>query len=697
MNSQEKINLFNKSKLPIIFQSEAAECGLACVCMVANYYGYKIDLLSLRRECDISLKGAKLSQVMSISERLNLESRAVKIELEDLKHISKPSILHWNLTHYVVLKKTNKKGLFIHDPGLGEQFIEWSKASSCFTGVALEVFPGKKFSSAEKKEKISTNVLWKSISGLKRSLFQIFVLALSIQAFSLVIPYFMQITVDDVVVNKNYDLLTVLSIGFVFLTFVKVIVSSLRSWAIVYLKSNLSNQLASGLFWHLLKLPLDWFEKRHVGDVQSRFASLDQVNKLLSEGFIEGVIDGLMALSAIFMMYLYSKILCFTSLVSICIYFIIKSFYFYPLKNRTEEQIQFSAKEDSIFLESVRSIKSVKIFGQEQSRKTAWQTTYVDWLNATISLSKLNISYEILRDLLFGLEYILIIIVGANQIMDGTLSVGMLYAFIAFQTQFSKGSKTLIEKIFDFKMLGLHLERISDIALCEEEKNLNSDFNDLENIDGSLEVDNISFRYSEEEEYVFRSLSITIAPGESVAIVAPSGFGKTTLMKIMMGLLLPSSGKIKIGGVDIKKIGLKNFRSISSAVMQDDNLLSGTIAQNISLHNENPDMNKVIDCANRAGICEEISKMPMGFNTLVGDMGSTLSGGQMQRILIARALYANPKVIFLDEATSHLDKISEKKVNDELKSLKITRIIIAHRKETIEMADRVIDLTKGAA
>jgi ATP-binding cassette subfamily B protein RaxB len=385
-----ELNFISKARLPVIFQSEASECGLACLCMIANYYGYKTDLITLRHDFNISLKGAKLSHLIKIAERLKLGSKAIRIELDDLVIVDKPCILHWDVTHYVILKSATRKKVIILDPALGERVLSWEQVSKSFTGVALEVFPTAKFEKKEDKTKLSLNILWDSIVGLRRGLLQILILALSLNVFTLLIPYFMQLSIDKVVINNDKDLLTVLGIGFLLLSIVKVITTSARAWVVVYLRTTLGVQMVTSLFHRLLKIPLSWFEKRHVGDVLSRFGSLDRINELLSSGFIEGLVDGLMAIITLTVMFMYSVKLALIAMISTLAYFVVRSLYYKPLKDRTEETILFAAKEDSIFLESVRSMQSVKIFNLESTRHSVWQNTYVDWLNSDIRLSKIK-------------------------------------------------------------------------------------------------------------------------------------------------------------------------------------------------------------------------------------------------------------------------------------------------------------------
>ncbi|WP_422468159.1 peptidase domain-containing ABC transporter [Endozoicomonas sp. ALC013] len=662
--------------------------------MVTSYFGHEIDLNTLRNRFSVSLRGSTLEQLMNISEQLLMNSRALQLDLDEIKELRRPCILHWNLNHFVVLKSVSRKGILIHDPSSGVRHVNWEDTSKSFTGIALELQPSPSFKRKKETKKMGLSSLWTNISGLKRSLVQIFFLALALEVFALVTPYFMQLTIDNVVMNNDRDLIFVLGLGFLLLTVFNVATSAIRSWVILFLRSHLGIQLASNLFRHLLRLPLPWFEKRHMGDVVSRFSSLSQVNQMLSTGFIEGLTDGLMAVVTLAMMYIYSPKLATVALGAVLLYTLFRLAFFRPLKTRTEESIMMAAKEDSDFMESVRAIQPLKLFNREAVRISKWQNSYADWVNADIRVGRLQIAWNTFHRLSSGVEYIVLIWLGALLILDNIFSIGMLYAFLAWRQQFSGKAQTFIDKLFEYQMLTLHLDRIADIALTEDEEHLDTPHTTLTKANGEISLRDVCFKYNDEEPWLLENINLDIQPGESVVIVAPSGFGKTTLMKIMMGLIQPCKGQVLLDGKDIRHLGLRNYRRQASAVMQDDQLLSGSIADNIAFFAAQHDQARIEECAAKVGILPEIMAMPMGMQTLVGDMGNTLSGGQIQRLLLARALYADPAILFLDEATSHLDTISEQQVNKVLKNLGISRIMIAHRQETIAMADRVIDLAE---
>ncbi|UZE95919.1 peptidase domain-containing ABC transporter [Alkalimarinus alittae] len=684
-----------RKTLPITLQTEMAECGLACLSMVAAYHGYEADLTSLRHKYPISLKGVTLKSLMDISDKMGMAARALRLDIGDMDKLQRPAVLHWDMNHFVVLKSVGNQKITIHDPAQGERVLSFDEVSKHFTGVALELTPTRSFEPKVEQQRLHLSDFWRNASGLKRGLIQLLLLSVVLQAFALISPFYMQLVVDEVIVSHDADLLKVLAWGFLLLALIKLSTDALRSYVILHISNMLSFQMGVNLFRHLVRLPMDFFEKRHIGDVVSRFGSLNQVQELLTTGVVTAIVDGAMAITTLVMMIIYAPVLAVVVTVVVAIYGIIRYALYRPLRQLTEEGIVAKAKEDSNFMESIRGIQSIKIFGREADRQTLWQNRYAEVVNTGIRLGKVNIAYSTINNLLFGLENVLVIYLGAQLVLDNAFSVGMLYAFISYKGQFTDKTVALIEKLIEFKMLGLHLNRIADIALTEKEKALELESVRSEPIEGNLALKGISYRYSESEPCIFENVSMSVAQGESVAIIGPSGCGKTTLMKVMMGLFEASAGTLLVDGKELDSSGVRNFRSQVAAVMQDDQLLSGTVADNICFFDSTPDLERIEYCGQLASIHHDIEAMPMRYNSLVGDMGTTLSGGQKQRLLLARALYRKPKILFLDEATSHLDTQLEYFVNEAVKKLDITRIIIAHRPETIQSADRVLVFEQG--
>ncbi|EGN74773.1 ABC-type bacteriocin/lantibiotic exporter [Idiomarina sp. A28L] len=677
----------------MIYQSEAAECGLACMAIVANHYGHKIDLTTLRNRYSVSFKGANLQQLMLLANQLELVGRALKLDLRDLKKLKTPCILHWEMNHFVVLKKIHRNSITILDPAVGERRVHMRDVDKAFTGIALELSPTQEFKKIDERVQLGFTAFWTKVEGLMPSLGKLFLLSLLLQLFLLASPYYTQLVVDEVLISHDKPLLLVLALGFGLLVLFQVVTQTLRGWVVLHLGSVMSVQMATNLMRHLLHLPLSYFDKRHMGDVVSRFGSLNAVRELLTNSLVEGIIDGLMAVTVLVMMFLYSPKLAVVVLLTVLLYAAIRFILYRPLHQLTEASIMAGAKEQSNFMESVRGMQSIKLFGQQTERLSQWQNRYADAINQQYRLGKWQISYQTINQLLFGLENVLVVYLAALAVMSGDITVGMLFAFMAYKTQFTNRMAALIEKLIEIKMTRLHLDRLADIALTDkEDEGLSAP--DRE-ISGQLSLNNISFRYADTEPMLFNELSIDIPKGAKIAIIGPSGMGKTTLMKIMLGLLLPEQGKVLVDGIDVKHVGLRNYRRQVAAVMQDDQLMSGTLAENISFFDPDFNMERVLSVANLAGIHQDISAMPMGYNSLVGDMGSALSGGQKQRLLLARALYRKPKILLMDEATSHLDVSLEQYVNQAIQKLSMTQIVIAHRPETIMNAERIYELNAG--
>jgi ATP-binding cassette subfamily B protein RaxB len=354
-----------------------------------------------------------------------------------------------------------------------------------------------------------------------------------------------------------------------------------------------------------------------------------------------------------------------------------------------------TAKQQSHLLETVRGVQSVKLLDRQHQRQTGYQNLVVDTFNAGIRVQKLAMLFQALQGALFGVENIAVIWLGARLVLQGGFSVGMLFAFLSYKQQFTSRVRSLIDKGIEFKMLGLHLERVADIALTEPESHDTAAVTETLALRSDIEVRNLSFRYAEADPLVLQHVALKIEAGESVAIVGPSGCGKTTLLKVMVGVLPPTEGEVLVGGMSLSRLGVQAYRTMIGTVMQEDQLFTGSIADNISFFDQEPDQDWIEACAQRAALHQDIVTMPMGYRTLIGDMGTVLSGGQKQRLLLARALYKRPKILFLDEATSHLDVPRERLINDTIKQLNMTRVIIAHRPETIASADRVIVLGDG--
>jgi ATP-binding cassette subfamily B protein RaxB len=690
-----QLSFWRDKRLPVLLQTEAAECGLACLCMIASYWGHQIDISSMRRRFSVSLKGVTLKSLMVMAQGLLLQARPLKLEVNQMLNLHTPCIIHWDLNHFVVLKAVKGNYVIIHDPATGERRLLLNDVAKHFTGIALELRPTTFFKKHRETQKFTLLSLMGNVYGLKRGLVQILILGVALQIFTLIAPFYLQWLVDEALLSADRDLITVLGIGFLLLVLIQTAIGAVRSWFTIVFATNLNIQWLGNAFSHLIKLPLPYFEKRHIGDIVSRFTSIQTIQQSITTQFVEGIIDGFLVIGTLIMMLLYSTTLALLACSTVIIYILLRWSIFRSLREATAEQIIHSARQQTHFMESVRGIQSIRLFCKNDERTTGWMNSLIEQFNADLRISKLSLTSHTANVFIFNAERIIIIWLAALAVLKNEFSVGMLFAFISYKDQFSQRISSLVDKLFELKMLRIHGERVADIIMTEvEADDYNSEVN-LKDITPSIELRNVSFRYSDSEPNVLKNLDLTIHAGQCIAITGKSGCGKTTLLKILLGLLQPTEGEIFVGGIDIRKIGLNNYRQMLGTVMQEDTLFAGSISDNISFFDSSPDQEKIEISARLSNVEEEILNMPMNYNSLVGDIGTGLSGGQRQRILLARALYRNPKILILDEATSHLDFHNEEAVNKAIKEIRLTRVIVAHRLETINMSNRIVVLQSG--
>ncbi|HHA1986687.1 peptidase domain-containing ABC transporter [Enterobacter ludwigii] len=687
-----QLDLHLRSRVPLVHQTESSECGLACLAMICNHYGKNSNLISLRQQFNLSARGTTLAGMKEIAEQLGLASRCLSLELHELNSLKIPCILHWDFNHFVVLVGVKQNRVILHDPARGRRTINLEEMSQYFTGIALEVWPGSTFTEEQESHHFSLKALAAKVHGLKGTLAKIFFYSLIIESINLLIPIGTQLALDHAIPAADVGLLTLICIGLLLFTFLRLALSALRSWSSLLMTTLINVQWQSGLFSHLLRLPLSYFERRKLGDIQSRFGSLNTLRETFTSSIVGALIDGTMLIGVVIMMALYGGwltgvVMCFTAL-----YVLIRLMTYSTYRELSEEILVRDARTRSYFMETLYGIATIKMQGFSERRSIHWLNLEIDTINTEIKITKMDLLFGGVNSLITACEQIAMLWLGSRLIIDNDITVGMFIAFGVFREQFADRIWSLTNFLTKLRMMHLHNERVADIALNTQEKKKpdREVLNTMKPV--ALEINALSYRYDDHSAAVFRGLSFQVLAGESVAITGPSGAGKTTLMRVLCGLFEPQTGSVMIDGNDIQQLGLNNYRKIIGCVMQDDKLFSGSIRENICGFDENADYEWMEECARASFIHGAIVKMPMGYDTLVGELGEGLSGGQKQRIFIARALYRKPGILFMDEATSALDEESETYVNQAIKKLNITRIIIAHRQSTIASVERVIRL-----
>ncbi|ENT3898764.1 TPA: colicin V export peptidase/ABC transporter CvaB [Escherichia coli] len=694
-NFRQIINLLDlrwQRRVPVIHQTETAECGLACLAMICGHFGKNIDLIYLRRKFNLSARGATLAGINGIAEQLGMATRALSLELDELRVLKTPCILHWDFSHFVVLVSVKRNRYVLHDPARGIRYISREEMSRYFTGVALEVWPGSEFQSEPLQPRISLRSLINSIYGIKRTLAKIFCLSVVIEAINLLMPVGTQLVMDHAIPAGDRGLLTLISAALMFFILLKAATSTLRAWSSLVMSTLINVQWQSGLFDHLLRLPLAFFERRKLGDIQSRFDSLDTLRATFTTSVIGFIMDSIMVVGVFVMMLLYGGYLTWIVLCFTTIYIFIRLVTYGNYRQISEECLVREARAASYFMETLYGIATVKIQGMVGIRGAHWLNMKIDAINSGIKLTRMDLLFGGINTFVTACDQIVILWLGAGLVIDNQMTIGMFVAFSSFRGQFSERVASLTSFLLQLRIMSLHNERIADIALHEKEEK-KPEIEIVAHMGPiSLETNGLSYRYDSQSAPIFSALSLSVAPGESVAITGASGAGKTTLMKVLCGLFEPDSGRVLINGIDIRQIGINNYQRMIACVMQDDRLFSGSIRENICGFAEEIDEEWMVECARASHIHDVIMNMPMGYETLIGELGEGLSGGQKQRIFIARALYRKPGILFMDEATSALDSESEHFVNVAIKNMNITRVIIAHRETTLRTVDRVISI-----
>ena len=676
-------------RVPVVLQADRAECGLACIAMVAGFHGHRASLREHRAEFRVSQRGATLASMRRYAERLGLKCRAVRLELDELPQLRLPAILHWELDHFVVLKSVSRHRAVIVDPAVGVRRASLAEVDGKFTGVALEVAPTPAFTPKQEAKTIGLRPFLRSFRGLGRPLGGIFAMTVALQAFALVMPLNMQFTVDQGVRQGDLHVAAALATGFGLIAIIGAAIEYLRGLLVQHVGNSSAFRMVTGLAHHMLRLPDAWFAARHTGDVMSRFESAEPIRRFLSTGAFALVVDGVMALGSLAALLLYAWDMAFAVCGFMAILALLRLGSYAPLRDLTHESIAAGAREHSSFIENIERHRAIQLLGAESQREDAWGTRYVESINAGARLVRFGLHIGFAAAVVSGVQGVTMLLFGAAKVIAGEFTLGMLFAFTSYSGMFGGRVNALIRGALELRMLRLHRERIADIALEERDAPGERPGRRCQ-LRGALVAHGLCFSYGEAEDAVVDGLDFDIAAGEFVAVAGQSGAGKSTLVKLLCGLLRPTSGRLLVDGVDLAQLDVVDYRSQLGVVMQDDDLFSGSLMENIALDEAGADPARVEAAARIACLHQEVERMPMGYLTLVGHMGSTLSGGQRQRVMIARAVHRAPKVLILDEGTAHLNDALQQRVLDNLARLNTTIIAVTHDQRVIERAQRVI-------
>jgi len=692
-----------RKSVPVILQAEMSECGIACLTMVANYYGFSARLSDFRRKFQTSIRGSTLSDVLNYASEIGLQSRPVNADIEYLAQSKLPAILHWNLKHFVVLEAFDGRRYTIVDPARGRLKVSKEEIDKNYTGVMVEIFPALDFESLDIKEKFSIFSLLKKWKGVAGFFTNAIIVSFLIQLLSLASPLFIKIVTDYSILTGDENYLLIVGGLFILIALILMLVTVVRDIYLIRFGAHYYFSMACDVVTHLMRLSLTYFQKRDPVNVADRVGAIAPLRDIIAQNTVATIIDGIGSILIFGVMITFSPQLTVIVIVSFAIYSVVRWAAYSKLRVINAENVENWAVWRSHMEETIRNIAPIRIAGAMMRRRHSVAQKLSQAINSGSKRSILTTLSNQVGNVVLGIETVTIIAIGAIFVINQDMTLGTLFAFLAYRQLAASRLVSLVDNVFQLKMIGVHTERLADIALepgavvvgdgeSTSGSGLHKELGDLKTV---VSMENIVFSYDPDGTKILSKCSLVANRGDFVAIYGGSGQGKSTLLKIMLGLLDPSSGSISICGREVSSGVCYVGKPDVSAVLQDDKLMTGSISQNISFFDDAPDISRLVDVAKHAHIYDDIMGMPMGFETSVGEAGSALSGGQGQRILLARALYQDADLLILDEATAHLDTERERAVLQMLRESGRTIIMVTHRPEALTQADYAYELRAG--
>ena len=591
-------------------QSELSECGLICLAIASEKLGSKVDLSALRRKHQVSSRGLTLRAVRDIAADMGMVGRAVGCDIGELSALKTPAILHWGFQHFVVLDSVRGDRIWIQDPAIGKVTLSASEVSRKFTGVALELSPAPDFVKRRAPSELSLASWFRILPDMIGPMVQVLMLALLLQAYLVATPLYIQLAIDQAALKGDSNILTVLAVGFGIFCLFNAGATFLRGVVTARLTSLLSWDMTLRLFRHLIRLPLPWYQRRRLADVLSRFDSIGPVRDLISGSLVTSVVDGMLAIVTIVMMFVMDPFLACIVLIGLSVYAVIR-FCSLPVSMRLgSESISARIAESGKRIETMRAIQTLKVMGAESERESDWSNKFLETIKCEQNLSIANLAFATLQALVDGIVRVVLIYLGVTSIIGGTMSIGVFYAFLSYQSQFSAKAASLFDQFVKWRTTGIYSHRLAEIVLSPKEAGIDDSGAGQPEIEGTIEVRNLCFSYSSYEKAVFSNLNLRISQGEFVAIVGPSGGGKSTLLKVLCGLYQPTFGEVTIDGRSLVSWGPRPIRRALGVVLQDDELLHGTISENVAFFAEKIDIDAVWECLHMAAFGSDVLAMP---------------------------------------------------------------------------------------
>lgn len=684
-----------------IKQHDITDCGAACLATISKQYGLRTSITKIREIAGTDKQGTNAYGMVKAAEQLGFTAKAVKGNQEAFfSEFPLPCIAHvvvdGTLLHYVVIHKITKKEVVIADPGKGLVKKSPEEFFKGWTGVLILLVPAQTFQKGRETKNIFER-FWGLLLPQKRLVFDIFLASLVITVLGILGAFYFQIIIDDILPAGIEKTLTILSIGVILLKLSSVLLSFLRAHLLLFLSQKLDIALLLGYYDHVLKLPMNFFGTRKVGEIISRFQDASSIREAISNATLTVMIDTLMAFAGGLILFFKNKALFAIAFVMIVLYAVLVLVFNKLYKKANEKQMEDNAQLTSYLVESLNGIQTVKAFNGEQTVQTETEFKFIRLLKSVFKLASIGNAQDGLKTFVEAIGGVVILWIGAHSVLQGDMTIGSLVAFNALLVYFLDPVKNIINLQPTLQTAMVASDRLGEILDLEIEKDETQRHKvSPASLKGDISIRDIAFRYGT-RQLVLEHFSMDIPEGQSIAIVGESGAGKTTIAKLLLNLYQYESGSITVAGYALPDIQLEALREKIAYIPQETFLFSGTIMENLTFGMEDPDMEEVIRCAKMARIHDFVNTLPLRYETHLDENGSNLSGGQRQRIAIARAMLKKPDILILDEATSNLDAVTEKAIQETIESYSsgMTTIIIAHRLSTIRRCDRIFVMEKG--
>lgn len=685
-------------RVPVILQMNAVECGAACLAMILSFHGRKTRVSDSREKCGIGRDGATALSIARAARGYGLLVRAHSLEPDDFEHIPLPAVVHWNFYHFVVVERWSARSVTIVDPAIGRRRLAAAEFSASFTGVVLTFQPGVQF---ERRQRLAA-ATWTSYlpymlqtPGALTTLSQIIGASVVLQILGLALPVFTKVLIDYILPLRAVSLLTMLGLGAIVLVLGQMLVSFLRASLLIYLQARVDSRVMLSFFEHLLTLPFSFFQQRNSGDLLMRLGSNTIIREMLTSQSISTILDGTLAIVYLGVLLWVSPLFGLIVLAIGVVQVSVLAGTTVRLHGLMQRELAAQAESQSYLVQALSGIATLKASGAEDRSLDFWSNLFFNYQSVSLQRGYLSSIIETTLTGLRTLSPLLLLWFGASRVIGGTVSLGTLLALNSLAGGFLSALALLVSNGQRFQLVKAHLDRISDVLEAEPEQDIHA-VQSPPYLTGRLEVRNVSFRYDPNAPLVLRDVSLRVEPGQKIALVGRTGSGKSTLIKLLLGLSKPTSGEIRYDGLPLEGLNYREVRRQMGVVLQESFLFSGSIRENILFNDPALPFERATEAAMLAVIHDEIMRMPMGYETLVAEGGSGLSGGQRQRLSIARALAHKPAIVLLDEATSHLDAVTEELVERRLGVLACTRVIVAHRLSTVRDAELIVVLDEGA-